>query len=172
MFAFWFKFHWNLYPSGSFVPHWCRKWLDAELAASHYLNWSWYIWLTHIHVALSLSELTYGSLARYVKMLVAHAPGMPGTFSTPPTSKETSNWRSRHASRHVRHARAVMHVGITNQWWRGSVLGIPGIPGIPGVCTTCNFAYLVRGPSWPGDMGSALLEVVPLGISSLSYFLT
>ena len=35
-------------------------------------------------------------------------------FPLPPTSKETASWRSRHASRHVRHARAVMHVGIAN----------------------------------------------------------
>ena len=39
---------------------------------------------------------------------------MPGTFSPPPTSKETANQRSRHASRHMRHARAVIHVGISN----------------------------------------------------------
>ena len=35
-------------------------------------------------------------------MWVAHAPGMPGTFSTPPTSKETASQRSRHASWHLR----------------------------------------------------------------------
>ena len=28
-----------------------------------------------------------GPLARYVKLWVAHAPGMPETFSPPPTSK-------------------------------------------------------------------------------------
>ena len=45
--------------------------------------------------------------------------GMPGTFSPPPTWKETSQW-PRHASRHhVRHARAVMHSGIANPRWRG-----------------------------------------------------
>ena len=49
---------------------------------------------------------------RYSKMLVAHAPGMPGAFSPPPTSKESASYRSRRASRHVRHARAVMHSGI------------------------------------------------------------
>ena len=38
----------------------------------------------------------YGPLTRYLKLLVAHAPGMPGTFSPPPGVK-----RSRHASRHV-----------------------------------------------------------------------
>ena len=35
-------------------------------------------------------------------------------FSPPPISKETASYRSRHASRHVRQARAVMHVGIDN----------------------------------------------------------
>ena len=39
---------------------------------------------------------------------------MPGTFSPPLTSKKTTSLRSRHASLHVRHARAVMHVGIAN----------------------------------------------------------
>ena len=63
--------------------------------------------------------LCHGPLARYVKLRVAHASGMPGTFSLPPASKETACQRSRHASRHVRHARAVMHVGIAKPQWRG-----------------------------------------------------
>ena len=33
----------------------------------------------------------YGPLTRYVKLPVAHAPGMPGTFSPQPTSKETAS---------------------------------------------------------------------------------
>ena len=38
--------------------------------------------------------------------------------SPPPTSKETASKRSRHASRHVGDARAVMHIGIANpRWW-------------------------------------------------------
>ena len=49
-------------------------------------------------------------------MWVAHAPGM---FSPPPNSKETTSSRSRHASRHVHYAHAVMHVGIANPQWRG-----------------------------------------------------
>ena len=60
-----------------------------------------------------------GPLTRYVKLRVVHAPGMPGMFSPPPTSKETSSLWLRHASRHVRDARAVMHVGIANPRWRG-----------------------------------------------------
>ena len=45
-----------------------------------------------------------------------------------------------HASRHVRHARVVMHVGIANPRCGENV------PGIPGACATRNFPYLVRGP--------------------------
>ena len=44
---------------------------------------------------------------------------MPGLFSPPPNSKKTSSLRSRHASRHLRHALAVMHVGIANPRRRG-----------------------------------------------------
>ena len=40
-------------------------------------------------------------------------------FPPPPTSKETASYRSRHAPRHVRHARALMHVGIAYPRWRG-----------------------------------------------------
>ena len=47
---------------------------------------------------------------------------------------------SRHASRHVRNARAVIHVGIVNPQWQGDVLGIPG------AYATCNCMYLARGP--------------------------
>ena len=61
----------------------------------------------------------HGPLTRYVKLRVAHAPRMPGTFPPPPTSKETASYRSRHASRHVSHARAMMHFEINNPQWRG-----------------------------------------------------
>ena len=33
----------------------------------------------------------YGPLTRYVKLRVAHAPGMPGTFLPPSISKETTS---------------------------------------------------------------------------------
>ena len=55
-----------------------------------------------------------GPLTRYAKLRVAHAPGIPGTFSPPRPSKENASERSRHASQHVRRARAVMRVGIVN----------------------------------------------------------
>ena len=70
------------------------------------------------------------AFTRCTKLRVVYAPGMPGTFSPPPTSKETASLRSQHASRHVRHARVVMHVRIANPRWWGKV------PGIPGACVT------------------------------------
>ena len=71
-----------------------------------------------------LLELVYilynhGPLARYVKLRVAHVPGMTGTFSPPPTSKEIAIYRSRRASRQACDARAIMHVGIDNPRCRG-----------------------------------------------------
>ena len=56
-----------------------------------------------------------GPLTRNIKLRVAHAPGIPGTFSSPPTLKGPTSLRSQHASLHVRHTRAVMHVGIADQ---------------------------------------------------------
>ena len=37
------------------------------------------------------SAVCYGSLIRYVKLGVAHAPGMPGKFFPPSISKETAS---------------------------------------------------------------------------------
>ena len=84
-------------------------------------------------------QRSHGPLARCVNLRVVHAMAMPGTFSPPPPSKETARSRSRDASRYMRHARVVMHVGIANPQWRGNV------PGIPGACATRNFTYLARG---------------------------
>ena len=41
------------------------------------------------HTDICPSIVSSGSLTRYVKLWVAHALGMPRTFSPPPTSKET-----------------------------------------------------------------------------------
>ena len=87
-----------------------------------------------------LNFLRNGPLTRYAKLWVAHAPGMPGTFFPPPTSKETASQRSRYASRHVSDARAVMHVGIANSRWWGKRSQHSRCMGNP------QFTYLARGP--------------------------
>ena len=78
--------------------------------------------------------LGHGPLTKNVKLRAAHAPGMTGMFSLPPTSTETASQRSRHASRHVHHARVMMHV------MSGSLTcgGVENVPGIPGACATRN----------------------------------
>ena len=58
----------------------------------------------------------------------------------------TAGKRSRHASRHVRHARAVVHAGIANYQFSLKLAAGENVPGIPNACSTCNFTYLVRGP--------------------------
>ena len=45
------------------------------------------IWL----LRSELNGLRNGPITRYVKWRVAHAPGMPGTFSPPPTSNQTAS---------------------------------------------------------------------------------
>ena len=77
-----------------------------------------------------------------------HTSGISGTLSPSLTSKETASYQSRHASLHVRHARAVMHVGIDNP------LAGKSFPAFPGAWATRNFMYLARGPwdsysGWP-----------------------
>ena len=58
--------------------------------------------------------LTNGLLTRYVKLRVAHAPGMPGTFYPPPTSKKPLV-----SDPGIHHDTCVTHVGIANLRWRG-----------------------------------------------------
>ena len=88
------------------------------------------------------NQYSYGPLTRYVKLRVAHAPGMPGTFSrhqlqTKPLVMDPG----------MHHGTCVTHV----PWcMSGSITsgGGENVPGTPGACATRDFAYLVRGPWW------------------------
>ena len=60
-----------------------------------------------MHFVIYSKMICHGPLTRYVKLRVAHAPGMLGTFFPPQRVKG-----SRHASVHVRDVRAVIHAGI------------------------------------------------------------
>ena len=87
----------------------------------------------------------YGPLARYVKLRVVHAPGMPGTASPPPWVSDPG----------MHHGTCVTHVpwcipGLLTSgflWirWRGKRSRHSR------QCATSNFAYLVRGP-WTGQV--------------------
>ena len=79
-----------------------------------------------------------GLLIRYVKLQVAHVPGMPRTFSPPPTSKKTTSQRSG-----MHHGKRVTHVRMSGSLTRG---GVENVSGMPGAYAIRNFTYLARSP--------------------------
>ena len=83
---------------------------------------------------------THGPLVRYVKLRVAHARGMPGTFSPLQLVSDPDM----HHGTCVTHVPWCMLGSLNNgsRWsrWRGKRSDIPV------ACATRNFAYLVRGP--------------------------
>ena len=82
----------------------------------------------------------HGPLTRYVKLWVAHATEMPGTFSrhrlqTKPLVSDSG----------MHHGTCVTHV----PWCMSGSLtrsGGENVPGILGACATRNLMYLARGP--------------------------
>ena len=93
-------------------------------------NVSWDLWETILH----------GPLTRYVKLRVAHAPGMPETFLRHRLQRKPL------VSHHdMHHNTCVTHV----PWCTlGSLTHCGGenFSDIPGACATRNFSNLVRGP--------------------------
>ena len=68
---------------------WCftslYDWLDVWKVCMTDLWCLTSLYLIHLSV---LDTFVHGPLTRYVKLRVAHAPGMPGTFSPPPRVSE------------------------------------------------------------------------------------
>ena len=91
-------------------------------------------------ILLWQSQRKHGPLARYVQLWVAHAPGMPFTFSTPPWVSDPDI----HYGTYVTHLpwwmlRSLISDFLRNRWREN-------VPGTPGSCTTRHFTYLARGP--------------------------
>ena len=77
---------------------------------------------------------------RYVKMRVAHAPGMRWRFTRHLLQrKPLVSDPGRHHGTSVTHVPWCMSGSLT----RGAE---ENVPGIPGACLTRNFTYLARGP--------------------------
>ena len=87
----------------------------------------------------------YGPLARYVTLLVAHAPRMPGTFSPPPWVNDPDM----HHGMCVTHEPWCMSGSLTSGFLWSRSRGSEKIPGIPSACAPRSFTFLVRG-SWRG----------------------
>ena len=86
-------------------------------------------------------HLFHGSLTRYVKLRVAHAPGIPGTFSPPFSTDFKGNRQlaipaciTARASRTCRDA------------CRERVVTGKNVSSSSGACATHNFTHLARGP--------------------------
>ena len=83
---------------------------------------------------------SHGLLAWYVKLRVAHAPWIPGTFSPPPRVNDPD----------MHHGTCMTHVPwcMPGSLTSGFLLSRcrENVPGIPGACATVNCVYLVRGP--------------------------
>ena len=84
-------------------------------------------------------------------------------FPPPPISKETASKRSWHASRHVRDARAVMHVGIAYLRWREKTFPAFSAHAHPQYCvsgkrpiaTYVRFANTTHGQSSDENIANA-----------------
>ena len=143
------KHHSPTHPQVSVEKHLMWKWIYGEGIRNGFFS---------LHAG---SSRLHGPLTRYVILRVAHAPGMLGTFSLTANSKgKPLVKRSRHASRHVRHARAVMHVWIAcPRWW--------GKRYRHSRCMrTCNFLYLARGP-WVYISDKSLYCTTNFGVQAL-----
>ena len=91
-----------------------------------------------------LRDANNGPLARYVKLRVAHAPGMLGTFSPPPLVSDSDMYHGTCAT-HVPWCmpRSLTRGFLWSRWW--------GKPSRRlGACVTGDFTFLVRGP-WVRD---------------------
>ena len=121
-------------------------------APSHYLNQCWLLikevlwhlpkqlhseWPSYYSVNWFLPyfkhyrHISYGPLTRYVKLRVAHAPGMPRTF--PPAAEIQRKPRVSDPDMH--HGTCVTHV----PWCMSGFLtrgGGENVPSIPGACAT------------------------------------
>ena len=135
----------------SLICVWIRGWVNTRKAGdlmryrAHYdvivmLCWSCCLFQCQIWHVMGDSDMSgiytcssNGPLARYVILCVGHAPG---TFSP-----ATVGYRSRQASRHVRHAHAVMHAGIAN--WQFPLRSVT--EKTFQACATHSSTYLVRG---------------------------
>ena len=88
-------------------------WTVKRAFAYMYL-WGWSVWM-YIFILMSY----HGPLARYVKLRVAHAPGMSGTFSPPPRDSDADM----HHDTCVKHVSWCMPGSLTSgflwTWWQG-----------------------------------------------------
>ena len=81
-----------------------------------------------------------GPLARYVKLRVAHAPGMSRTFSPLPRVSDPDMHHGTCATHRPWCIPGSLTSSFLLSWW------LENVPGITGSCATRYFTYLSKGP--------------------------
>ena len=122
-----------------------------------YLDIKSVLWELWVYNVMAYADFSMGLLPDTRNCVCACAGDAGNVFPI------TAGERSRHASRHVRHARAVMHAGIANYRFPLKSAAGENVPSIPGACATCNFTYLVRGP-WKGWSSCTLWFMTKMGL--------
>ena len=120
-----------------FIRHARTLWTDLRFSrAVAKLGYDCLIANMFITYNISLWGTLFGPLTRYVKLRVAHTPGMPGMF---PRHRRQRKPLVSDPGMHLTHVPWCMSGSVTRD-------GGENVPGIPGACPARNFAYLVRGP--------------------------
>ena len=114
-------------------------WLQPLLQRVKEVRLTW----AELSIVPNVSSPRHGPLARYVKLRVVHASGMPGTFSPPPRVSDPD----------MHHGTCVTHVpwcmpGSLTSGFLWTRCRKKNVSSIPGACATHHFTYLVRGPCW------------------------
>ena len=104
--------------------------------------------ISHIFACVVGCMKAHKHLTRYIQLCVAHAPGMPGTFSQPPWVSDPDMQHGTCLTPVPWCIPGLLTRGFLWSWRRGK------LSCIPGACATHNFAYLVRDP-WPTAIWSA-----------------
>ena len=130
--------HWSLWNGHELYQYWPSSLasLSSNVKTIHYNYVTSVSWRGAVD---SYKGPSNGPLARYIKLRVAHAPGMPGTFSPPPRVSDPGM----HSDTCVTHVPWCMPGSLTNGFLRS---GGENVPSIPGACATRNVTYLVWGP--------------------------
>ena len=136
--------HWSDTRSNDFLRYYLKMHSNRSIHRNSMSNVMWEPhWKAHACWISLWYDPPHGPLIRYVKLLVVHAPGMPGTFP-----RHRLQRKQLVSDPGMHHETCVTHV----PWcMSGSLTRGDGenVPGIPGACANLNFTYLVRGPwSW------------------------
>ena len=131
------------------INHWANYTVES-IMESH----DWPLLITrHLWTHIFLIELFRGSLARYVKLRVAHAPGMPGTLAATDfkgnrylaipaciTARASHAWRGKR-SRHSRCMRKPQFSVSSKGPWLGNIVACLGLTATPWSKLFMNYYY-------------------------------